>query len=366
MYGMWCKETDGDLMSDLMEYKCRNCGGYLEFDAVLQKLKCPYCESIFDISEFEDETKDTKEENVSPGWSEDELEHMYVYGCKSCGGEIIGDDTLGATRCPYCGNTVVMKEQFSGDLRPDLIIPFAKTKEEAVRNLEGHVKKSIFAPKSYKSRESLEEIRGVYVPFWLYDTDADFDMDFAARVMGRSWREGDFICQEYKDFRIHKAGSVDFKDVPVDASTKMADDLMDALEPFGMKDAVPFNPVYMAGYAADRYDVDQYENESRLDNRISDAVNSDIRNSLTEYASLKYVGGHVHVGQKHAKYVLLPVWILSSVWNDEIYTYAMNGQTGKVSGRIPVDPVNVRKYWLKYSTVFAVLVFIISMIGLII
>ena len=359
-------------MSRIMEYKCQNCGGYLEFDAVSQKLKCPYCESMFELSDFKDETLNTyenkarKQDQKAHGWTEEELKGMYVYACKSCGGEIIGDETLGATRCPYCGNTVVMKEQFSGDLRPDLIIPFAKTKKEAIRNLEKHVSRSIFAPKEYKSRESLEEIRGVYVPFWLYNTDADFDMKFATRVLGRSWREGDYICQEYKDFHIHKAGKVDFQDVPVDASKKMVDELMDSLEPFDMKDAVAFNPVYMAGYVADRYDVDKVQGEKRLNARIEDFVNHDVRNELKEYATVQYLGGHVQVGSKKARYVLLPVWMLSSTWNGEVYTYAMNGQTGKVTGRIPVDPVSVRKYWFKYSVIFSVLAFIISLIGFLI
>ena len=357
-------------MSNLMEYKCPCCGGHLEFDATSQNIKCPYCETEFDISQFTDETKaeelqDTKEseqDEKTNEWHADELKGMYVYACKSCNGEIIGDETLGATRCPYCGNTVVMKEQFSGDLRPDLIIPFSKTKEEAIQNLESHVKQSIFAPAEYKSRDSLEEIRGVYVPFWLYDTDADFDMNFTTRVMGRKWREGDFICQEYKDFHIQKAGMVDFHDVPVDASTKMADELMDSLEPFDLSAAVAFNPVYMAGYAADRYDVDQKQNEGRLDERVRDFVNHDVRNELREYAAVQYVGGHVNIGAKKAKYVLLPVWVLSSTWNGEIYTYAMNGQTGKVSGKIPVDSASVRKYWRKYSVIFSIIAYIISLL----
>ena len=355
-------------MSQVMEYKCPCCGGYLEFNAVSQKLKCPYCESIFEITDFADETKDTNEKEKpkqdTNGWSADELKGMYVYGCKSCGGEIIGDETLGATRCPYCGNSVVMKEQFSGDLRPDLILPFSKTKEEAIENLERHVKRSIFAPKSYRSRDSLSEIRGVYVPFWLYDTDAEFDMNFATRVMGRTWREGDYICQEYTDFHIHKAGTVDFHDVPVDASSKMADDLMDSLEPFDFKEAVPFNPVYMAGYAADRYDVDQKANEGRLDARIEDVIDHDIRNQLRDYATVDVLGSRVHVGAKKVRYALLPVWVLSSTWNGEIYTYAMNGQTGKVSGRIPVDQKRVHKYWCKFSAIYSVIAFIILCIVL--
>ena len=355
-------------MSQVMEYKCPCCGGYLEFDAVSQKLKCPYCESIFELTDFADETKDTNEKEKpkqdTNGWSADELKGMFVYGCKSCGGEIIGDETLGATRCPYCGNSVVMKEQFSGDLRPDLILPFSKTKEEAIENLERHVKRSIFAPKSYRSRDSLSEIRGVYVPFWLYDTDAEFDMNFATRVMGRTWREGDYICQEYTDFHIHKAGTVDFHDVPVDASSKMADDLMDSLEPFDFKEAVPFNPVYMAGYAADRYDVDQKANEGRLDARIEDVIDHDIRNQLRDYATIDVLGSRVHIGEKKVRYVLLPVWVLSSTWNGEIYTYAMNGQTGKVSGRIPVDQKRVHKYWCKFSAIYSVIAFIILCIVL--
>ena len=341
---------------------CSQCGGDLEFCIKYQNIKCPYCETEFDISQFADETAKAGTQNTQEnGWQEDELKGMYVYECKSCSGEIIGDETLGATRCPYCGNSVVMKEQFSGDLRPDLIIPFSKTKEEAIQNLESHVKRSIFAPEEYRSRDSLEEIRGVYVPFWLYDTDANFDMNFMTRVMGRRWREGDYICQEYKDFHIHKAGTVDFHDVPVDASSKMADDLMDSLEPFDLSAAVPFNPVYMAGYAADRYDVDQVQNEGRLDERIKTFVDHDVRNDLRDYATVQYVGGHVNVGAKKAKYVLLPVWVLSSTWKGEIYTYAMNGQTGKVSGRIPKDPARVRKYWLKYIVIFSIIAYILTL-----
>ena len=209
-------------MSQVMEYKCPSCGGYLEFDAVSQKLKCPYCESVFEISDFTDETKDTIE-NGEPkqdtnGWTDDELKDMYVYGCKSCGGEIIGDETLGATRCPYCGNNVVMKEQFSGDLRPDLILPFSKTKEEAIANLESHVKRSIFAPKSYRSRDSLSEIRGVYVPFWLYDTDAEFDM---SQIIY------DYMCLALPMQRVHRDGecnpeTVKYFDAPMTSSQESA------------------------------------------------------------------------------------------------------------------------------------------------
>ena len=131
-----------------------------------------------------------------------------------------------------------------------------------------------------------------------------------------------------------------------------------------MKDAVPFKPVYMAGYVADRYDVDKVQGEERLNARIEDFVNHDVRDDLKEYASVQYLGGNVRVGRKKARYVLLPVWVLSSTWNGEIYTYAMNGQTGKVSGRIPVDQKRVHKYWCKFSAIYSVIAFIILCIVL--
>ena len=304
-----------------------------------------------------------KKKKEGRNWTAEERKGMYVYECKSCGGEIIGDETFGAARCPYCGNTVDMKEPFSGGLRPDLIIPFSKTKEEAIRKLERHVRRSIFAPKEYQSRDILEEVRGVYVPFWLYNTEADFDMKFASRMFGQSRRKGDYICQEYKDYHIYKAGKIDFQDVPVDASAKISDDLMASLEPFDMKDAVAFNPIFMAGYAMDRYDTGKVHGTEQLNARIEDFVHLDVRNELKEYENVQYLDGHVQVGRKKARYILLPVWMLSSTWNGKVYTYAMNGQTGKVTGRIPVDPLNVRKYWFKYSVIFSVIVFIISLIG---
>ena len=139
---------------------------------------------------------------------------------------------------------------------------------------------------------------------------------------------------------------------------------MDSLEPFDLKKAVPFNPVYMAGYVADRYDVDQKANEGRLDARIEDVVDHDIRNQLRDYAAVDVLGSRVQVGDKKVRYALLPVWVLSSSWNGEIYTYAMNGQTGKVSGRIPVDPKSVHTYWCKFSAIYSVIAFIVICIVL--
>ena len=123
-------------MSDLREYKCPACGGAMEFDSGSQKMKCPFCDAEVSIEEFEQEQKKNPEETRweagnGAQWKEDEISGMAVYSCQSCGGEITADKTTGATTCPFCGNRVVLKGQFEGELRPDYIIPFKLDKKAA-------------------------------------------------------------------------------------------------------------------------------------------------------------------------------------------------------------------------------------------
>ena len=127
-------------MAALQEYKCPCCSGKIEFDPSLQKMKCPYCDTEFDmdtLKQYDDALTQDSADDMSWGsgagseWQEGETEGMRVYQCKSCGGEVIGDETLGATSCPYCGNPIVMMGQFAGDLKPDLVIPFKLDKKAA-------------------------------------------------------------------------------------------------------------------------------------------------------------------------------------------------------------------------------------------
>ena len=124
----------------LKEYKCPCCGGAIEFDSSLQKMKCPYCDTEFEmetLAAYDEELKGDSEStfnwDISPGteWKEEETGSLYSYICNSCGGEIVGDETLGATHCPFCSNPVIMTGQFSGALKPDMVIPFKLDKKAA-------------------------------------------------------------------------------------------------------------------------------------------------------------------------------------------------------------------------------------------
>ena len=162
---------------DLMEYKCPNCGGAIRFDTAAQKMKCPYCDTEFDMDTLKDydnilngDEKETINWSAPKGsWEEGERDGLSVYSCNSCGGEIVGDDTLGATSCPFCGNPVVMTGKWEKGLRPDLVIPFKLDKKQAKEKFYNFLKGKILLPKVFKDENNIEEIKGLYVPFWLYD-----------------------------------------------------------------------------------------------------------------------------------------------------------------------------------------------------
>ena len=178
-------------MQTLQEYKCPCCGGAIAFDSTLQKMKCPYCDTEFEMetlegydAELQSEEPDNMEWETTAGgdWQEGETDGLRSYVCKSCGGEIVGDANTAATACPFCGNPVVMMGQFSGALKPDLVIPFKLDKKAAKAGLMKHLTGKRLLPKIFKDQNHIDEIKGVYVPFWLFDTDVDAQVRYRSSL----------------------------------------------------------------------------------------------------------------------------------------------------------------------------------------
>jgi DNA-directed RNA polymerase subunit RPC12/RpoP len=332
-------------MSDIIEYKCPACAGKLEFDSGAQKMKCPFCESEFDVESLKDH--DTALENTKPDemnwdttagsdWQDGETEGMRIYTCKSCGGEIITDSTTAASKCPYCDNPVVMSGNFSGDLKPDYVIPFKFDKEAAKKALNKHLEGRKLLPKVFKDQNHIDEIKGLYVPVWLFDAEADGSMLYKAEKI-RRWSDNNFNYIERKYYSVKREGNVAFELVPVDGSTKMQDELMESIEPFNFKDAVDFQTAYLSGYLADRYDVSAEDSVARANERIKKTTQQIFDSTVQGYDSFTRESGNIKLSNGKAKYALYPVWLLNTTWNGNKYTFAMNGQTGKFVGDLPVD-----------------------------
>lgn len=261
---------------------------------------------------------------------------MAVYSCQSCGGEITADKTTGATTCPFCGNRVVLKGQFEGELRPDYIIPFKLDKKAAKAAYYKHLEKKSFLPKVFSFENHIDEIVGVYVPFWLFDVDAQAYMTYNAERI-RTWRQGNKEHTEHEYYHVDRAGGIEFEHVPTDCSRKMDDALMEAIEPYDFKDAVPFQTPYLAGYVADRYDVNMEECMGRATNRIRQSAEDALRETVKGYQTVTTTNRQINIMSAQYWYAMYPVWVLNTTWKGEKYTFAMNGQTGKMVGDLPAD-----------------------------
>ncbi len=363
-------------MNTLQEYKCPCCGGAIAFDSTLQKMKCPFCETEFDMetlagydSDLQNDTTDDMQWETSAGteWQNGEADGLRSYVCKSCGGEIVGDETTAATSCPFCGNPVVMMGQFSGALKPDLVIPFKLDKKAAKANLMKHLTGKRLLPKIFKDQNHIDEIKGVYVPFWLFDTNVNAQVRYRATKV-RNWSDSNYNYTETQYFSVHRGGSIGFESVPVDGSSKMPDDLMESIEPFDLHEAVNFQTAYLAGYLADKYDVDAAQSIERANARVKQSTEDAFAATLKGYTTAKPENSNIQLHGGKAKYALYPVWLLNTTWNGNKYIFAMNGQTGKFVGDLPIDKSAATKWTLGLTAALSVasygVVWLLHIIGM--
>ena len=340
-------------MAVLQQYKCPCCDGAIEFSSTAQKMKCPYCDTEFEMETLQaydqvlqQETGDDMTWDTAAGgeWTEGETEGLRVYVCQTCGGEIVTDEHTGATSCPYCGNPVVMMGQFAGDLKPDWVIPFKLDKNAAVEALKRHYTGKRLLPKVFADENHLREIKGVYVPVWLFDTDAEANLRWKA-TRTRSWSDSNYIYTETQHYSVTRGGTIGFQRVPVDGSSEMDDALMESIEPYDFSEAVDFQTAYLSGFLADKYDVDSEQSVARANERIRRSTEEAFTATVGGYSTLIPVSNQVSLRNGAAKYALYPVWLLTTEWNGKNYIFAMNGQTGKFVGDLPMDKAAYQK-WL--------------------
>ena len=347
--------------SQVTNYKCPACGGPLRFAGDSGKLQCDYCGSAYDLAEIErrmaeaDEKASKAFEDASGGdnwdtsdtggeWGSDAA-GLKTYSCPSCGAELICDAATAATNCPYCGNNAIVPGQFSGDLKPDFVIPFKLDKKAAVNALKKHYHGKFFLPGAFSNENHVEKVQGVYVPFWLFDGRADADVSFSA-TRSRTYSDGNYNITETKHYDVRRAGTLDFEKVPVDASKRMPDDLMDSVEPFDYADLQTFSTAFLPGFLADRYDVSVDECASRADRRCANTIVQELESTVTGYDTCSIVSKNVNLRRGKVRYALLPVWVLNTKWAGKNFLFAMNGQTGKMVGNLPMS-------WLKFWGTFA-------------
>lgn len=343
-------------MDTINSYKCPCCGAPLVFKS--EELHCDSCDNTFPVETIKEINEETAAamgeskydwEHYEPRSYEDTNEiNLADYSCPSCGAQVTGDDTLGATICPYCGQSNIVKGQFEGTLRPDYIIPFKIDKKAAMAAFEADFKNAPFLPEEFKNKKRIEEMAGVYVPFWMFDCDCEAAITYNAKRISM-WSDANYNYTKTDYYKLFRSGSVGFANIPVDGSKKADDTYMEAVEPYDYTEAVDFNGAYLSGYLADKYDVSAEESIERANERVKNSTISAFNDTTGGYMSVYPEHARVGFSNGKVRYSLLPVWMLNIKYLDKYYQFAINGQTGKVVGQYPVDNGKKWRYFARIA-----------------
>lgn len=332
-------------------YKCPACGAPLEFDTLSQLFTCHFCGSAFDKQTLDQHfTEDELTERESFTEAEKDLvkrrntkwrDQNVLYNCPSCGAEIFTDhENTVSVRCHYCNSPVVLAGKLSGEFCPSKLIPFVKTREFAEASFKEWSGKRFFVPKSFKSERTLTEMKGIYVPFWLADCRVEGELEAIGTITTRS-RSGSTTHILVKEYFVERKGSMLCRGVPADGSARAADLLMENIEPFDYTKLTDFDMSYLSGHNAEKYDVPKEAVYPRIEQRVCEEALAAFKASAKQYSSLRITKSNFKVTGVNWTYALLPVWFLSYYYKDQLYCYAMNAQTGKFSGRLPLDKLKL-------------------------
>ena len=348
---------------EIKEYKCPNCNGAVKFDSSIQKMKCPYCDTEFEIEgliEYQKEIAAPEKDSfeLNPGktisaWENADLDELSTGCCPSCGAELIGDKNTIATVCPCCGNSQIIQQRVQGLLKPEFVIPFQLEKKAAVEALKEFYKGKRLLPNLFKDENRINNIQGLYVPFWLFDAKSQGHVSYKATKM-KAWSDSKYNYTKTDFYSVIREGTLGFEKIPVDGSEKMNDDYMDAIEPFDYSKIKGFLTAYLSGYIAEKYDIDAEASKERAVRRIKNSLESQFVKSAQGYSTIVKERSSINVSNGKVSYSLFPVWILNTKYQNENYQFIMNGQSGFLAGKLPVDKGKALKYRLLFTLGFGV------------
>ena len=360
-------------MSKAITYQCPNCHGVLAFNADSGLLECASCGSAFGHGEagkaipISAETQARKTQHVktvdqfldNAPW---EIEHEGTaaaktairYSCPSCGAGVIADQSTVSTSCPYCGNNMLTSGIAAADSIPDRILPFSITREQAEAQMRSHFKHRWYLSRKFNA--SIEHMQAVYVPYHLYDVNVDGWAHYVAYDQKGS---GEGCVKQFYGFK--RAGHAAFERIPIDGSSKMPDAHMDAIAPFDLSAMRAFSTAYAAGYLMEVADESAEACRPRAEKLAKASFEQDMENDVTDQPAIDgiadVVARETHVETVRMQSCVLPVWLMHCTWGAERMLFAVNGETGKCVGDLPISKARRRATVLVLAALLAVVVF---------
>ena len=348
-----------------LENRCPSCKASIKFNPKVGKFKCEYCGSEFTLEEMQQHSDNASTTEKNKPKEEQKVVDNYdgyvSYHCESCGAEIIADEQTAATFCVYCGNTAILKSKLSGQFTPDKMLVFKKDKQESINAFKGLGKGRPLMPKNFNSEKNIEKIRGIYIPFWLYDINVSGDLNMTGEIVTH-WSVGDTHYTKSDKYRVVRGGSMDYLNIPVDGSSKFDNNIMNSIEPFNFAELVPYNHAYLSGFYAERFDESDEKNFPEASIRAVNSTRERLRNDAAKYTSKIITKDTLKSKEIGKKYVLLPVWMVNVKYKDKMHIFAMNGQTGELIGNIPLDKGKAVLYFIMIFVVTFITIIIASYI----
>lgn len=338
-------------MNNTLDHKCPNCDAVLKFNPHGQNWKCEYCRGEFTLEQL-----DNKEE--IPETNNEKMD-IDMYLCNNCGAQIIADPNVATTSCVYCRNTAILKNKLQGEFNPNYLIPFRNTKEDAINAFKKLGKGKVLMPKEFNNKKNIEEMSGIYIPFWIYDYNAIGLIEADCKKIS-NWRSGNYYYTKTDTYLATRGGNMSFERIPVDGSKRFSNDIMNSIEPFDYNDLKEFNYSYLSGFLSEKYDVTKEEAINESLTRAKNSFIEQMKKDMVGYTTVTPVKDNINLQNTKCAYVLFPVWMLNIKYKNKIYTFAMNGQTGKMVGNIPIDVKKAIFIWILIFLIIFIIMFIIN------
>lgn len=360
-------------MADVLIHYCPNCGGPLTFNPSDQKFHCDYCLSIFtveDIEKFEAKQKAaeqtaetssptetesdaaaaptgstqtttaTTESDTAPSAATDQAtsDEVDLFLCPSCGAQIATDKTTAATYCYFCHNPVVLSGRLSGKFLPNKVLPFKIDRKTAEKSFLEWTGKKKFVPKDFFNQDQIEKITGVYFPYWVVDAETNGEYSGQGTAL-RVWIVGDLEYTETKIYQVYRKGTAKVHALVKNALTKnVQQKMVESVQPFPVDQAVDFHTEYLSGFQAEKRDIEIADLAPEIESELKTYTTDLLKDTVSGYTTFTGKQSSVSVVREDNHYMLLPVWLVT--YHDtggKTYYYAMNGQTGKTSGVLPIS-----------------------------
>ena len=316
-----------------MNRKCPKCSAELILDSENNKLKCEYCRSIFDLNE-------TKKE---------------IYTC-SCGAEIIANTEL--KKCIYCDSKDLTRKQFKSKYNIDYIIPFEITKEDAIKSFKKLCKNKWFMPKTFNINKKSQEIKGIYIPVMLCDYDTTGVLEAECDDIS-TWKSNGYKYTKTDKYKAIRGGNVSFEKILVNTSSNFQSEILDIIGPYNFKDLKEFNKDICNEYLIEKNNKTKEVLIKEANEKTKNYFKEEMKKDIKGFNKIKEIDSSINLYNLKDSFVLLPVWLLNIRYKKKNYTFAMNGQTGKINDNTPIDKFKIIFLWLStFIIIFALLLLV--------